>query len=544
MRTVVEAMAAAASDAGTLTTFRGGDELVVRWAQVHDRARRMATFMSKMDIALGSRVALIGDTSVDMMVAIQAVWLSGAAVSVLPPAPRRSDPASRNAIFADARFDIVLADGEADLYPVRALSLPKVVEESRALPAKRLIPPDPADLAILQYTSGSTSDPRGVPVTHGHLAANLDAIKGAFGYGGEAVRMLSWLPLYHDMGLIGFACLPMACGWTLLLQTPASFALRPMSWLEAASRHRITTTGAPNFAFRLVTSLLEANTELDLSPLRFLLCGAEPISAEGLARFAAAGRRCGLDPAAIVPAYGLAEATLAASISPPGTGVVVDRVQPDALQREGYARPAAGAAARCLVMLGPPVPGTEIRVADPESGAPAPSRQIGRIEVRGSSVVGHYWGEPPPPPGSWFNTGDLGYLADGELVVCGRQKDVLFCAGRNVYPQDVEVAAARVPAVRAGGAVAFGVPSDPEDPSHPEDPGDRLIVAVEFRGTDARGVRRAVAAAVSEETGMRPADVVALTPGRIPKTSSGKLRRAEARRRYLCGELASKGKVQ
>lgn len=519
MRTVVEAIAAAARpDTGTLTVLRGGNEQGMAWERVYDRARRLATLLSGLGIGHGNRVGLLGDTSVHLVVAIQAVWLRGAAISMLPPAPRRADPLWRGAIIANAKLDLVLADDEFDIADVKVLSLSRVAEKSAALPPAEVVLPQPGDLAILQYTSGSTSEPRGVPVTHGHLTANLDAIKGAFAYGGESIRMFSWLPLYHDMGLIGFTCLPMAHGWPLVLQSPYAFALRPMSWLEALSQYQITTSGAPDFAFRLVTPLLIDRSDLDLSPLRFLLCGAEPISAEAMAQFAAAGQRCGLDPAAIVPAYGLAESTLAVSISPPGAGVLTDVAQ-----------------SRRLVRLGSPVPGTTIRIIDPHTGEPAGQRQVGQIEVQGPSVVGHYWGQPPPPPGSWLNTGDLGYLtADGELVVCGRQKDVLFAAGRNVYPQDAEAAAARVPAVRPGGAIAFGVPNLAYEG------GDRLIVAVEFRGADAPTVRRAVAAAVSGEIGMSPAEVVALTPGRIPKTSSGKLRRAEAQRRYLNGELTER----
>lgn len=528
MRTIVDAIIEAAPGEGTLTTIRGGREITVRWAQVHDRARRAATFLSRLAIGRGDRIGLLGDSSVEMMVAIQAAWLCGAAVTVLPPASRRADPIRHKAIVADAGIDIVLADAESEVADAQVLSLPELVVRSAALPAASIVPPEPGDLAILQYTSGSTSQPRGVPVTHGHLAANLDAIKAAFGYAGEQVRMFSWLPLYHDMGLIAYACQPMAYGWPLVLQSPAAFALRPMSWLEGISRYRSTVSGAPDFAFRLVTSLLAASGGLDLSSLQFLLCGAEPISAEAMQRFAEAGRHSGLDPEAIVPAYGLAEATLAVSISPPGKGVLVDEVGPAG----GVDSP------KSLVRLGSPVPEAQIRITDPPTGAPLGPRSVGQIEVRGPSVVGHYWGQPPPPPGTWFNTGDLGYLADGELVVCGRIKDIFFCAGRNVYPQDVELAAARVPAVRPGSAVAFGVPD------HLAAQGDRLIVAIEVRGADASSVRREVAVAVNEETGMRPAEVVALLPGRIPRTSSGKLRRAEARRRYLCGELTMERKVQ
>jgi len=512
MRTVVETAIAAASGPGTLTV---GDT-VTSWARLHDRARRMATALMRHGITRGSRVGLYAATGIDLMTAIQAGWLTGAAVTVLAPPPRRAAPGWHHKVLADARFHLLLTDSELDTGGVRTLSLPQVTTESALLPAVPIVLPALSDLALLQYTSGSTSDPRGVPVSHGHLAANLDAIRQAFSVGGRPVRMLSWLPLYHDMGLIGFACLPMACGWTLVLQSPTAFALRPMSWLDAAARHRSTVTGAPDFAFRMLTPLLARRKDLDLSSLRFVLCGGEPISVETMRRFVEAAQPCRFDPAALVPAYGLAEATLAVSISHPGAGVRLDP-------------------RRALVRLGPPVPGADIRIVDPATGEPLRSTQVGRIEVRGPSVVGHYWGQPAPPPQTWLDTGDLGYLCEGELVVCGRHKDLVICAGRNIHPQDAEAAAGQVTQAGSRGVVAFGVPGDD---------GDQLIVAVELRGADNPDVRRSVTAAVAAATGVSPAEVLTLKPGRIPLTSSGKLRRAEARRLYLHGQLTSERTVR
>jgi len=231
-----------------------------------------------------------------------------------------------------------------------------------------------------------------------------------------------------------------------------------------------------------------------------------------------------------VAAYGLAESTLAVSFSAIGKGIAVDEVDRDALEREGIARkPAVAPAAARLVRLGAAVPGTRIRIVD-QTGSVAAARAVGHIEVCGPSVVSGYWGKTREP-GGWLRTGDLGYLTDEGLVVCGRAKDVLFAAGRNIYPQDVEAAALQVQGVRPGGAAAFGIPADS---------GDRLVVAVETREPDGDALRRAVAVAVASQTGMAPADVVALRFGRLPKTSSGKLRRAETRRRYLAGELTER----
>lgn len=481
----------------------------------------MAAVLARHGIGRGSRVGLLGDTSVGLIAAIHAVWLRGAAFTILPLPSR----AHLLPIIADARFDLLVADEEscaALSHAVNVLPL-SALEQTTAAPVMA-IRPEPGDLAILQYTSGSTRNPRGVPVTHGNLLANLDAIEATIGSGAldpATACWMSWLPLYHDMGLIGFLALPMSRGCPLVLQSPVAFALRPGSWLERLSRHRATSTGGPNFAYGLMAQLLErpGSAIADLSSVRYMFSGGEPIDAAMMARFTTAAGRHGLNPGAFVAAYGLAESTLAVSFSPIGEGITVDEVDRDTLERDGQALPAIeGLSSRRLVRLGRAVSGTRIRIVDETAGLVVAARTVGHIEVSGPSVVG----------GGWLRTGDLGYLADGELVVCGRAKDVLFAAGRNVYPQDVEAAAAQVPGVRPGGAAAFGIPADA---------GDRLVVAVECRGSDTGELRKAVAIAVATETGMAPADVVTVRPGRLPKTSSGKLRRAETRRRYFAGEL-------
>jgi fatty-acyl-CoA synthase len=479
---------------------------------------------------------------VELITIMQAVWLRGAAFTVLP-APTRSgrqaNLAHLLAIVADADFGLLVVDdgaaqaGEALGDTVRVGRLGELYERSAIAAPATPIRPRPDDLAVLQYTSGSTQNPRGVPVSHANLAANLDAIEATLGHAAldpATSRWMSWLPLYHDMGLIGFLCLPMSRGCPLVLQSPVAFALRPASWLDLLTRHRATSTGGPNFAYGLLAQLLEAGVSADLSSVRHMFSGGEPIDAAMMSRFTTAAARHGLDPGAVVASYGLAESTLAVSFSPIGQGIVVDEVDREALERDGHARPCAhpGSSAH-LVRLGAAVPGTQIRIVD-ATGSVAAARTVGNIEVSGPSVVGGYWGQEARP-GRWLATGDLGYLDEGGLVICGRAKDVLFAAGRNIYPQDVEAAALRVQGVRPGGAAAFGIA---------DDRGDRLIVAVETRATDGDALRKAVAVAVTSQTGMAPAEVVTLRFGRLPKTSSGKLRRAETRRRYLAGELTER----
>jgi fatty-acyl-CoA synthase len=523
MRTVVDAISDRAGGTGTLTLLDSTAQVVeaLPWQAVHERARRMSAILSAHGLGPGCRVGLVGDTSTDLVAALQAVWLTGGAVTLMPPHGRGGSDAHASylrAVVADAQLDLVISD--EDHAEARTLTLAALANRAQTAAAARPYRPLSSDLALLQYTSGSTRTPRGVPVTHGHLAANIEAIKVALRHEHPS-RMLSWLPLYHDMGLVAFLTMPMACGCPLVLQSPAAFARRPASWLDAMSRYRITMSGAPNFAYALMTGLLEAGIDLDLSSVRCLVSGGEPVDAAMMARFAAAAGPHGLDPGALVPAYGLAEATLAVTVSPFSRGVLVDPVDPGVLETEGRAVPGD----RPLVRVGNPVPGTSVRVVDRADGGPVGERIVGHIEVCGPSVVGHYWGEPEPPAGSWLRTGDLGYLADGELVVCGREKDVLFAAGRNVFPQDVEAVAGSVDGVRPGGAVAFGLP------------GERLVVAVEARAGDAARVRQEVSAMVLDAVGLAPVDVPVVAYGRLPKTSSGKLRRAEARRRYVSGEL-------
>lgn len=539
--TVVDAIVEhSGSDASLTVVGASGDAVTVSWAEVHYRARRMAGVLADAGLGRGCRVGLLGDTGVEQVCALQGVWLAGGAITVLPLPTRAGQPGYLEAVLAvvaDAGLDLVIVD---DLMaPVTApltaagttvMALAALTRAAHATPAAIPVRPDPADLAILQYTSGSTRAPRGVPVTHAHLAANLNAIRIATTDGStEPNRMLSWLPLYHDMGLIGFLALPMSLGWPLVLQSPIRFLTRPASWLQAIERYRPVASAAPNFAYRLMTRLLRAGLRADLSSLEFLLSGGEPVDPAVMAEFAAAARPCGLDPLAIVPAYGLAEATLAVSFSPRGRGLLVDAVDPALLETEGVTEPAGpGRPARQLVRLGPPVSGTSVRIVDRTTGHEVGERRVGHIEIRGPSVVGHYHGEPPPDADAWLRTGDLGYLAGGELVVCGREKDMLIVAGRNVFPHDVECVAAEVPGVRIGRVAAFGIA---------DGAGDRLVVAVETRDADPEPLRRSVSVAVAVETGLTPAEVVVLSPGRLPRTSSGKLRRAETRRRYLAGSL-------
>lgn len=515
MSTVVDAVVNRLGGPGSLRVLGAdGAEHTATWAEIHQRARRLAGAFVP-----GTRVGLLADTSMDLVVALQAIWLAGAAVTVLPLPTRQSADAylrHLRGMIEDARPSLVLVGEpfEALAEPLGATDLAAFVAGTgHAVPT----PPAPNDLAILQYTSGSTRQPRGVPVSHGQLAANVSAIRVATRHERVHGCLLGWLPLCHDLGLVGGLVLPMSCGCPLVLQSPAAFAARPMSWFEAITAHRATATAAPNFAWGLMARLLAAGGPgIRLDSLRLALTGAEPVDPAVMARFVEVGARFGLDPAAITCAYGLAEATLAVTVSAPG--LRVDTVDPVALETRGEAVPTAGG--RSLTRLGGPVPGVRLRVVD-RDGQELADRRVGRIEVAGASVMRGYWGRPGVA--EWLCTGDLGYLADGDLVVCGRESDLVFAAGRNVFPQDIEAAACAVADVRAGNAVAFAAPG--------------LVVVVESRlwgdPEATTALRREVSAAVVAEVGLTPRAVEVLPPGALPKTTSGKVRRAETRRRYL-----------
>ena len=560
METVVDAIAGRRGGPGTLTApDADGSMRTVSWFEVHERARRLAAVLRGHGIGTGSRVGLLADTSIDLVSVLQGVWLAGAAVTVLPlPVHHAAEGAAYAAqldrMVADARLHLVVVDTAATRQtgygPLRTVGpilanrgpvydLADLVARARSTAPATPASPAPDDLAILQYTSGSTRDPRGVAVTHANLAANLAGIRAATRHERWHGCSLTWLPLYHDMGLIGYLALQMSCGCPLVMQSPATFAARPASWLEAIAAYGATSTAAPNFAWALATRLLEARPAADpatqLGSLRFALSGGEPVDPAVVERLLAVGRRHGLDPAAVTCGYGLGEATLAVTFPPPGSGLRVDVVDPVALEHTGRASPARDTG-RALIRVGRPVPGTDVRVVDRLSGAELTERHVGHVEVRGPGVVRGYFGEPPAPADRWLRTGDLGYLADGDLVICGREKDVLFAAGRNVFPQDVEAAAAQTRGVRPGGVVAFGVPGG--------EVGDRLVVAVESRywadPETAGAIRSAVSGAVAAEVGLTPYAVLVLPPHRLCRTSSGKLRRAESRRQHLAGVLTTR----
>ncbi len=413
----------------------------------------------------------------------------------------------------------------------------------------------PDDVAFLQFTSGSTSRPKGVALTHKNLMANVACImQHGLRVTPEDVG-ISWLPLYHDMGLIGFVLAPLVHEVPIVFLPPLLFLKRPVSWFQAFTRHKGTIAYAPNFAFALACKRVrERELEgIDLSTWRVAGCGAEPIRAETLEAFADMFAKVGFRKEALLPSYGMAESSLAVTFSDLGQGIRTASFDADALWADGVARDAAVDApgAVRLVSCGRAFPEHEVAIFaqdDAASDAPLGDARVGEVRLRGPSVMRAYWEDEERTretfAGDWLRTGDLGFLMGGELYVCGRSKEVIILNGRNYYPQDIEWEASRVPGVRKGNVIAFAG----GNPRGGQTERERAIVVFEMQeppgATPAERAHRVdelvrdVRKAVLDGMSLTLDDVVAVDPGVLPKTSSGKLQRAKTRDLYERGELS------
>lgn len=538
-----------------------------------DRQARAIGAVLQQHSAQGERAMLLYPAGLEFVAAFFGCLYAGViAVPAAPPPPWRLERAlpKLRAVAGDAQPLFVLTTSQlismAD--PVRAQAA-----EFRAMRwlATDRIADDPAEawrdpavggdaLALLQYTSGSTATPKGVMVSHRNLLHNTQVMRNATEIP-EGAIVVSWLPHFHDMGLIGKILCSLAAGTRCILMSPVSFLQRPFRWLMAISRYQAMASGAPNFAYELCLRKVtpEQRAALNLASWKIAFNGAEPVRGGTLSRFTAAFASCGFRPEAFYPCYGLAEASLMVAGGDPTTAPVVRTFQAAGLERrQVITTPEGGEDTRTLVGCGHTLPDHEIVIADPVSGARCPAGQVGEIWVSGPSVAQGYWNRPGETrrtfqahlaergEGPFLRTGDLGFLFGGDLFITGRLKDLIIVDGRNHAPQDIEMTVEQShPALGAGACAAFSVDLAGEE---------RLVIVAEidrlhagrqrtgqdqapWQALDARAVVQAIRRAVAEQHDLRVHDIVLLKAGTLPRTSSGKIQRHECRAGFLANTL-------
>jgi acyl-CoA synthetase (AMP-forming)/AMP-acid ligase II len=528
------------------------------WAELDTRVRAVAGVLRRHGLR-GERVLLLQPPGIEFVCAFLGCLRGGAiAVPLYPPNLTRQDGALARLlrVAADCRpAAAIVPEAQRPRFAALAAEYP-ALREIRWLPCESLDEgstdvaddrADAGDLAFLQYTSGSTGVPRGVRVTHANIAHNARRITASYGMQ-PLQTSVSWLPPYHDMGLIGYVLQPVFIGADTTLMSPFAFLQRPLRWLEALSRFRGNISFAPNFAYELVLRKVrpEHLLRLDLRSWTIAGNGAEPVRLDTLNRFAATFEPCGFRREAFCPSYGLAECTLLASSD---RGVHSMAVDPAALEHgQVVAADAAFGGARALVSMGRPAEGLAVTIVDPESQAPVGANRVGEVWISGDSVADGYFNRPEDTaatfaarlPGDsaedgapYLRTGDLGFLHDGALFVTGRLKDLIIVDGRNHYPQDIEeTAAGAIPGAAPANVIAFSVERDGRE---------ELVVAAESpRGVDRASLDEVITAvrrAIAEGHDLQLAGFVWVRPGRLPRTGSGKPQRRACRAAYLAGEL-------
>lgn len=526
------------------------EERHLTYGELDRQARNIAALLQSR-CNEGARALLLYPPGLDYIAAFFGCLYAG--VIAVPAYPPRNDRAlpRLQAIIQDAGAALVLSTeallSKIDSMFKRAPELPPLKPIATDLLIEgeagwRVPGVHPDHLAFLQYTSGSTGTPKGVMLTHRNLLHNEAAIYERFGHADDSV-VVSWLPTYHDMGLIGGMLQPLYGGFPCILMAPASFIQRPLRWLQAISRYRATTSGGPNFAYdhcvRNITS--EQKAELDLSSWVLAFNGAEPVRPETMDRFAAAFAPCGFRREAFYPCYGLAEASLIVSGGKKGVAPAIQYLDKEALERNRVV-PALEEGVS-FIGCGETLDEQQIVIAHPESGRRCDADEVGEIWVTGPSIAKGYWSRPKETEetfraflpdtgeGPFLRTGDLGFLKEGVLFVTGRLKDLIVIQGRNHYPQDIEQTVERSAAIlRAGCGAAFSIEVGGEE---------RLAVVqeVDFRQKPDEKALGAIRLAVARLHELELYAVVLIRPGTLPKTSSGKIQRRLCRSRFLANDL-------
>ena len=548
--TLSEALAAATRSSNGYRFVRARSvETLKSYADVYAGALRVAGSLTALGLGAGDLVAIVVSDPEGFLTTLFGASIAGVIpASLYPPSPT-SDLAS----YLDATARVLQSCGAPAVVTSTALlphidalravcPLLSIVIAFETLQGPALLAPrtPTSDIAFVQFTSGSTATPKGVVITHENLAANVAAFTSANGVQSTSDDVVvSWLPLYHDMGLVGMAFGAMYRAANAIVMTPEMFVKRPVEWLRAISRHRGTISFAPNFAYDLAVRRVKDTdlAELDLSSWRVAGCGAEPIHASTLAAFAKKFGPCGFDETSFQPSYGLAEVVLAATISPRGRRLRVERLLADDVTMRRVATRANGTRAETIsvVACGKPLPDHAVQIID-EHGRPLPERHIGEIVLSGPSVSPGYYNDVDTTRATIRNgqlfTGDLGYLSNGELFVCGRVKDLIIVNGRKYHPQDLEWGVADLAGIRRGRVVAFGTTSG-RGP-------DRTVVIAEPSGTvPASELTDAIRRRIVDVCGLVVDDVLLVPSGTVARTTSGKLKRSATKQLYERGDLAA-----
>jgi acyl-CoA synthetase (AMP-forming)/AMP-acid ligase II len=531
-----------------------GKEQDLTFAGLLDNGRRVASALRDSGVRKGEPVVLILPTCLEFLYVYWGILLLGAVPVPLYP-PVRMHEFDRygeqlRAIIGNCGAERVVTSAvirRVIRWAIRPPGPPVRVSDAQDLlksgaGAADAAEASPADTALIQYTSGSTGRPKGVELTHDNLLANIHAVAGTLKYSAEDVGV-SWLPLYHDMGLIGAILSTLVYSVPLVLLSPVDFIKSPVRWLRAIHRYRGTLSAAPNFAYSLCTRKIRDRDigELDLSSWRVAINGAELVHPRTVEAFAERFAPCGFSRRAFIPSYGLAEASLAVTFTPLDEEPDIRRYSRKSFEIEGRAVPVPESDPESVrwVSAGIPLAGHRVRIVNAFDEA-APERLVGEVTVRGPSVMKGYCREAEVTSdtlrGGWLYTGDLGFLDGGRLFITGRGKDLIIKGGRNYYPHDIEVSAGSVEGIRPGCVSAFGIP-------HIEQGTEEIIVVAETRvqSPESSGrLAQAIRKKILEETGCSPDRILLVPPGSVAKTSSGKIQRYLCRERYLAGEFQRK----
>lgn len=537
--------------------YRGETEVArLNYGELDRQARAIAALLQSQT-RKGDRVLLLYPPGLEFIKAFFGCMYAGViAVPVYPPKPNRKLD-RLEVIIEDARATLILTTNsllsrierqlalEPELAAIPWLTSDDVEPETAARWNRMEIAEN--DLAFLQYTSGSTGNPKGVMVSHKNLLHNSALVHQAYGHSLES-RGVIWLPTYHDMGLIGGVLQPLYGNFSVTLMSPLDFLQKPIRWLRAISQYRATTSGGPNFAYELVCRKVKPEdlVELDLSSWEVAFTGAEPIRAETLDRFTATFAPCGFRRQAFYPCYGMAETTLIVTGGIKSANPIVEKIDPVALEQQKVVTPKKGEFARRIVGCGQSALGLTVAIANPQSRMALREREIGEIWIAGASVTRGYWQKPAETKesfdayladtgeGPFLRTGDLGFLLDGELFVTGRIKDIIIIRGQNYYPQDIELTVEQShPALKPNSSAAFAIEGQNSE---------GLVVVQEVERTylrklDPKVVIATINQAIATEHNLQTYATVLVKPGSIPKTSSGKIKRYACKAEFIAGTL-------